>query len=161
MWLSRGLDVYLRRLVPAATAVSLLFGMTASAASLSFNSNSLTVVRTCVLTGTPNTSTTVKDAGIQQANKNTKFGTATSMSVSSSANANQRLLVQFDLSRCTPAIPVSVSISSATLRLFVTALPTACRTQDIFAVTASWNESIVTWNSQPFGQTLNNPPSAQ
>jgi hypothetical protein len=44
--------------------------------------------------------------------------------------------------------------------MYVSALPTACRTLDLFRVTATWTESAVTWNNQPFGTTLNNPPTA-
>jgi hypothetical protein len=164
MLLFRGLEMkqtsVAEKIVPPVAAIVLVFG-SASAAPLSFSSTTLTVVKTCVLTGTPSTSTAVKDAGVQQANKTTKYGTATTMAVSSSLNANQRLHVQFDLTRCSPALPASAAVWSATLRLFVTAIPATCRTQDIFAVTASWSEATVTWNSQPFGQTLNNPPSAQ
>jgi len=43
--------------------------------------------------------------------------------------------------------------------LFVTTLPGVCRTEDIFATTASWTETVITWNNQPFGTTTNNPPS--
>jgi hypothetical protein len=28
---------------------------------------------------------------------------------------------------------------------------------DIFKVTAAWTETVVTWNNEPFGSTINNP----
>src|SRR6185436_1784429 len=48
----------------------------------------------------------------------------------------------------------------ATLRNYVTVLPAACRTVDIFRVTATWTEAGLTWNNQPFGTAINNPASA-
>jgi hypothetical protein len=44
--------------------------------------------------------------------------------------------------------------------LYVSALPAACRTIDIFRVTAAWTETGITWNNQPFGSTINNPPGS-
>jgi hypothetical protein len=49
----------------------------------------------------------------------------------------------------------------ATLRLYVNNMPTACETHDIFRVTSAWTETGLTWNNQPFGTSLNNPPQAQ
>jgi hypothetical protein len=69
--------------------------------------------------------------------------------------------LRFDLTRCTPAIPGTATIKVATLRLFVTAVPGVCRTEDIFAITAPWAEGSLTWNNQPVGTATNNPPSAQ
>ena len=47
------------------------------------------------------------------------------------------------------------------LRLFMSTVPAACRTVDVFRATSAWTESGVTWNAQPFGTTLNNPPVGQ
>jgi hypothetical protein len=68
--------------------------------------------------------------------------------------------VKFDLSGCTPTISASATIRAATLRLYVSALPTVCATLDIFRVTATWTEAAITWNNEPFGATINNPATA-
>jgi hypothetical protein len=83
------------------------------------------------------------------------------MNVRSSTSANRRIYIRFDLTKCIPAVPGSATIRVSTLRLFVTTIPTACRTQDIFKVTASWTQAGITWNNQPFGTSINNPPTAQ
>ncbi|MDH3189956.1 MAG: DNRLRE domain-containing protein, partial [Acidimicrobiia bacterium] len=88
-------------------------------------------------------------------------GSATFVEVRSSANANRRTYLRFDLAACTPAIPTSATVTGSLLRLFVTAVPAACRTHDIFRVTATWTEAALTWNNQPFGTTINNPVSGQ
>jgi hypothetical protein len=72
---------------------------------------------------------------------------------------NQRTYVKFDLTACSPAIPASAIVRLATLRLYMTAVPAACRTLDLFPVTVAWTELGITWNNQPFGTTLNNPPT--
>src|SRR5438105_2776921 len=33
------------------------------------------------------------------------------------------------------------------------------RTEDVFKVTSSWTEAGITWNHQPFGTSVNNPPT--
>ena len=81
------------------------------------------------------------------------------MPVASAASANRRVYLRFDLTRCSPLIPATASVKVATLRLFVSVLPTVCRTYDIFDVAASWTETAITWNNQPFGTTINNPAS--
>ena len=140
---------------------ALVSSATGLAASLPLASKSLTSPRTCILTANPATSTAAIDSSVQQASAATNFGTATTANVTSSTTATRRLYIKFDLSRCSPAIPASASVLTANLRLFVSAIPTACRTQDIFRVTATWTETGITWTNQPFGTTLNNPPQAQ
>ena len=150
----------LRTLAWALAATSLLTATTAFAASLSVASKNLTAFRTCLVTGTPNTSTADIDTYVDQSAATTNNGAAATMSVRSSNAANQRIYIRFDLTKCSPAIPATASIKIATLRLLVSTLPTACRTEDAFRVTASWTEAGITWNNQPFGTSLNNPASA-
>jgi hypothetical protein len=85
------------------------------------------------------------------------IGTTTSADVTASVNANERIYLKFDLSACAPAVPASAIVRLATLRLYLTALPATCRTLDLFPVTATWTETLITWNNQPFGTSLNNP----
>jgi hypothetical protein len=134
-------------------AVLAASGTVAMASSLSLTSSNLTVYRTCVLSGYPNTTTYNVDAWADQNSPAANNGTTTSMNVQSlfksNKHQNQRSFVSFDLTRCSPAVPSSASVKVATLRLMVSALPAACRTQDVFRATASWTEGGITWATQP------------
>jgi hypothetical protein len=79
--------------------------------------------------------------------------------VSSGSGINQRIYLRFDLTTCSPAIPTSAIVRLAALRLYMTAAPAACRVLDLFPATSAWGETTLTWNNQPFGTTLNNPPT--
>jgi xanthosine utilization system XapX-like protein len=138
-------------------AVGVLGG---SAASLSLTSQNLTPYRTCTITATPSTTTAVTDTTARQGTANGNFGALNTVTVSSGNGVNQRTYLRFDLTVCSPAIPASAIVRLATLRLYMTAAPAACRILDLFPVTAAWVETTLTWNNQPFGTTLNNPPTA-
>src|SRR6185312_10432736 len=77
----------------------------ASAASLALTSQNLTPYRTCLISGTPTTTTAVADASVRQASATSNFGTQTTNDVASATLANRRLYVRFDLTVCAPAIP--------------------------------------------------------
>lgn len=130
------------------------------AAGLNLSSQALTPYRTCTLTATPATTMVVTDTTVRQASPTSNFGTATTLTVSSGVNVNQRTYLRFDLAACSPAIPASATVRIATLRLYVTAMSSVCRTIDLFRVTAAWTETGLTWNNQPFGTAINSPPSA-
>lgn len=148
------------RAVAAATGILLGAGVLAgSAASLSLTSQNFTPYRTCTITATPATTTAVSDTTARQGSANTNFGALTTLTVSSASGANQRIYVRFDLTTCSPTIPASATVRLATLRLYMTAVPAACRVYDLFPATASWVETTLTWNNQPFGNTINNPPT--
>jgi hypothetical protein len=152
-----------RRRTAGALILGVLIGagvVSGRAASISLTSQTLTPYRTCTLTATPATATVASDTTARQGSATTNFGTLTTLTVSSANAANQRIYLRFDLTRCTPAIPSTATVRLATLRLFVTALPAVCRTIDLFPATATWMETGLTWNNQPFGTTTNNPPSA-
>jgi len=136
-----------------------LTALTSSAASLSLTSQNFTPYLTCTVTATPATTTAVIDTTVKQGNANGNFGAVNTFTVSSGNTVNQRIYIKFDLTTCSPAIPATATVRLATLRLYVTVLPAACRTIDIFPVTASWTELAITWNTQPFGTTINNPAS--
>jgi hypothetical protein len=131
-----------------------------SAASLSLTSQNFTPYRTCTITATPAATTAVTDTTARQGTANGNFGALTTLTVSSANAANQRAYLRFDLTVCSPAIPASATVRLATLRLYMSAVPAACRVLDIFRVTAAWGETTLTWNNQPFGTTINNPPTA-
>jgi xanthosine utilization system XapX-like protein len=148
------------RVLAAGAGILLGFGVfTGSAASLSLTSQNLTPYRTCTVTATPATTTAVIDTTARQGTANGNFGAVNSLTVSSSGAANQRIYLRFDLTVCSPAIPASAIVRLATLRLYMTAASAACRVLDLFPVTAAWVETTLTWNNQPFGTTLNNPPT--
>ena len=154
----------LRRLVliVAAAGIGCVLGGSigrAAAASLNLTTQNLTPYRTCTLTATPATTTSVVDANVRQGSPTLNFGATTTMLISSSAAVNQRLYLRFDLAACAPAIPSSAVVRLATLRLYATVLPAVCRTVDLFRATAAWTEAGITWNLQPFGAAINNPAS--
>ena len=148
------------RVMAGIAGIVLGFGMLpGSAASLSLTSQNLTPYRTCTITATPATTTAVTETTARQGNANSNFGALTTLTVSSANGANQRTYLRFDLTVCTPAIPATAIVRLATLRLYMTAVPAACRVLDLFPVTATWVETTLTWNNQPFGTTINNPPT--
>lgn len=145
-----------------ATVAGVLLGvgmLSGSAASITLTSQNFTPYRTCTITATPATTTAVTDTTARQGTPTTNFGALTAFTVSSGAGVNQRTYLRFDLTTCTPAIPASATVRLATLRLYMTAAPAACRVLDIFPPTAAWGETTLTWNNQPFGTALNNPPT--
>ena len=147
-------------LAAATMAVAALVG-TADAATAPLASRALTTSRTCTLTGVSSANTVAVEAAIDQTSPGSNYGNNATMFVQSATNANRRTYVRFDLTKCVPAIPAPATITEAVLRLFMTTVPSACRTQDVFRVTASWVETTITWNNQPFGTSINNPPSIQ
>jgi hypothetical protein len=148
------------RVLAVAGGILLGVGMLpGSAASLSLTSQTFTPYRTCTITATPAATTAVADTTARQASATTNFGALTTLTVSSASAANQRAYLRFDLTVCSPAIPASATVRLATLRLYMSAVPAACRVLDLFPVTAAWVETALTWNNQPFGATINNPPT--
>ncbi len=144
----------------AAIAVGLVAGTglsSGAAASVTMTSQTFTPYRTCTVTATPVGTTTVVDTTVRQGSATTNFGATNPLTVSSGLALNQRIYLKFDLTACSPAIPASAIVRLATLRLYMTAVPAACRTMDTFKVTAAWTETVITWNNQPFGTTINNP----
>lgn len=146
----------------AVVVAGLLLGTSLSvgaAASVSLTSQAFTPYRTCTLTATPTTTAVVTDATVRQGSATSNFGAIATASVSSASGANQRIYLKFDLTSCNPALPASAIVRLATLRLYMTAVPAACRTLDLYPVAAAWTETAITWNNQPFGTTINNPPT--
>jgi hypothetical protein len=148
------------RALAAAAGILLGVGLVSGfAAALSLTSQNLTPYRTCTITATPTTTTAVTDTTARQGSATSTFGTLTTITVSSGSGVNQRIYLNFDLTVCSPAIPASATVRLATLRLYMTAVPAACRVLDLFPATAAWGETTLTWNNQPFGTSLNNPAS--
>jgi len=138
-----------------------VMGAPALAASFTVASSNLATFRTCTLTPLSGASTAGTDSWVNQNSPTTNNGTDTASSATSlSLNKNARIYLRFDLTKCGPAIPATATIDSAVLRMVPSAVATLCRTYDIFRVTASWSETTITWNNQPFGTAVNNPASA-
>jgi xanthosine utilization system XapX-like protein len=151
-----------QRVLAAVGGILLGFGvLTASAASLSLTSQNFTPYRTCTITATPATTTAVTDTTARQGTPAGNFGALNPLTVQSGSNPalNQRTYIRFDLTVCSPAIPASAIVRLATLRLYMTLAPGICRVLDLFPATAAWVETTLTWNNQPFGTSLNNPPT--
>lgn len=152
-------------MVPVGLVLAMALGVPAGmrvglAAGLPITSQALTVYRTCTLTATPTTTAVVADASVRQSSPTINYGSASTDNIATGSAANRRLYLRFDLTQCKPAIPATAIVRLATLRLYASGLPAGvCRTVDIFRVTASWTESGVTWNGQPFGTAINNPAS--
>jgi hypothetical protein len=149
-------------LARVALAAGVLLGaglLSGFAASLTLSSQNFTPYRTCTITATPATTAAVVDANARQGSATSNFGALTTMNVSSASGANQRVYVKFDLTTCSPAIPATAVVRLATLRLYMTAVPAACRVYDLFPATSTWGELTLTWNNQPFGTSINNPPT--
>ena len=165
--MTRRIRPHLRRLGVIAGSLALgsvlvTSGLRGFAATVPISSGGVVGYRTCVLTATPSSTSVVADTWVNQQNQNQNLGSSTSLSVQTrSGDRNQRVYVNFDITACDPRIPSTATVRSATLRLFLTALPSACRTYDVFRVTSAWGETSITWNTQPFGTSSNNPPTAQ
>jgi hypothetical protein len=147
-------------LLLTAVAGSALTGLTVgNAASLGVNSANLTSFYSCTLSGSSGSTTSMFDTYVDQFSATSNFGTSTTVYTQSQNNKNRRIYIKFDLTKCSPTIPSSATVVVATLKVWATVLPSTCRTNDVFAVTASWTQSGITWNNQPFGTSTNNPAS--
>jgi hypothetical protein len=136
--------------VAALVAGCLVFGSSiGAAAGLSLTPRSLTVLSapatvplsTCTLTAVTDS---YVDGDVLAAGSN--FGTAATLSVRSAALGNRRSFVRFDLTACPDF--ANARVISATMVLFATTAA-AGRTYDVHRATASWSETVVTWNAQP------------
>jgi large repetitive protein len=120
-----------------------------SAASLGVGSTSLTSWKSAATVGctSPGTRTlsASADSYADEGAPATNFGTQNQIRVRSRNNDRDiRALVRFDL----PALPAGCSVTSARLRLFATAAD-AGRTLQALRVDATWDETTVTWSTQP------------
>jgi hypothetical protein len=90
------------------------------------------------------TAQALQDTYVDQVLPLQNFGGSLSLSVRSSLNANKRTFVKFDL----PELPWGAIVSSAVLRLVPVSVPDS-RNYEISRVTGPWDESTVTWATQP------------
>jgi hypothetical protein len=116
----------------------------AYAASLGLSSNQLHVWSQTLTKGTCNqTSTTADDTYVQQAlPTSTAGGTATTLTISPVAAAQNYAFIRFNLSGC--SLPTTAGADSAVLTVRVTTA--GADTISLFPVTSSWSSSTLNWN---------------
>ena len=130
-------------------AIAIVVAMGASigvgyAASLGLGSNQLHAWRQTLTKGTCNQpSATADDTYVQQAlPTSTAGGSATTLTISPTALAQDYAFVRFDLSGC--SLPTTAGADTATLTVFVTT--NGNDTISLFPVYSSWSSSTLTWN---------------
>jgi hypothetical protein len=132
------------RLVGSILVGSLAFAGVGYAASLGLGSKQLRAWRQTLTKGTCNqTSTTADDTYVQQAlPTSTAGGTATTLTISPVAAAQDYAFIRFDLSGC--SLPTTAGADSAVLTVRVTTA--GADTISVFPVTSSWSSSTLNWN---------------
>jgi hypothetical protein len=133
----------LRFLAVVVVAVPASAGV-AYAASLGLGSKQLHAWSQSLTKGTCNqTSTTADDTYVQQAlPTSTAGGTATTLTISPVAAAQDYAFIRFNLSGC--SIPTTGGADSAVLTVRVTTA--GADTISVFPVTSSWSSSTLNWN---------------
>jgi len=116
----------------------------AYAASLGLGSNKLHAWSQTLTKGTCNqTSTTADDTYVQQAlPTSTTGGTATTLTISPVAAAQDYAFIRFNLSGC--GLPTTAGADSAALSVYVTT--SGSDTISLYPVTSSWSSATLTWN---------------
>jgi hypothetical protein len=141
----------MRRLVikPSRLAAATAAGILAStgvayAASLGLGSNKLHAWSQTLTKATCNqTSTTADDTYVQQAlPTSTSGGTATTLTISPVAAAQDYAFIRFNLSGC--SLPTTGGADSAALSVYVTS--SGSDTISLFPVYTSWSSSSLNWN---------------
>jgi uncharacterized repeat protein (TIGR01451 family) len=90
--------------------------------------------------------TAMADAWLDTGNANANNGADTSLRNDNAAGNERRSVISFDLS----SIPVSSTVLTATLQLYVTN-PQAGQTLELYRVITNWTELEVTWNDRTTG----------
>jgi hypothetical protein len=133
-----------RRLTIAIVVATVASSGVAYAASLGLSSRQLHAWRQTLTKGTCNqTSTTADDTYVQQASPtSTAGGTATTLTISPVAAAQDYAFIRFNLSGC--SLPTTAGADSAVLTVRVTTA--GADTISLFPVTSSWSSSTLNWN---------------
>jgi hypothetical protein len=137
------------RLTPLRLAAGILAGAlclagVAYGASVGLSSKQLHAWTQTLTKATCNqTSTTADDTYVQQAlPTSTVGGTATTLTISPTAGAQDYAFIRFNLSGC--SLPTTGGADSAVLS--VTVITKGNDTISVFPVTSSWSSSTLTWN---------------
>lgn len=107
------------------------------------NPDSFLRVAACATSGSVTVLVT-GDAYVKLDNVSDNTGAESQVNIRSDRDKDRRTFLQVDL----PTIPTSCTITSASLDLLVKSLK-APRTVIVDRLTASWDESTVTWTNQP------------
>jgi hypothetical protein len=138
-----------RRAVPLAVILILVSAQAGFAASLALTSAHLTAVTKTYGAQVTCTLAAAADSYVDKFSATTNFGTNTLLNVSPNSLTTERAFIRFDLTSCSPAIPIDALVRSASLRLTVATLTTATRTVELRTAMSAWTETVVTWNNQP------------
>src|SRR5947207_1418042 len=140
----RRLGITRRRLIVAVLVETICSVGAGYAASLGLGSNQLHAWSQTLTKGTCNqTSTTADDTYVQQAlPTSTAGGTATTLTISPVAGAQDYAFIRFNLSGC--SLPTTAGADSAVLTVRVTTA--GADTISLFPVTSSWSSSTLNWN---------------
>ena len=137
------------RITPSRIAAAIAVAIATSvgvgyAASLGLSSNQLHAWGQTLTKGTCNqTATTADDTYVQQAlPTSTAGGTATTLTISPVAAAQDYAFVRFNLSGC--SLPTTAGADSAVLTVNVRTA--GADTISVFPVTSSWSSSTLNWN---------------
>ena len=132
------------RLATAVSVAAVASVGVAYAASLGLASNKLHAWSQTLTKATCNqTSTTADDTYVQQAlPTSTAGGTATTLTISPVAAAQDYAFIRFNLSGC--SLPTTAGADSAVLSVFVTTA--GADTISLFPVTSSWSSATLNWN---------------
>jgi hypothetical protein len=132
------------RLAAAILIASFAFAGVGYAASLGLGSDKLYAWGQTLTKGTCNqTSSTADDTYVQQGLPNsTTGGTATTLTISPAAGAQDYGFIRFNLSGC--SLPTTAGADLATLSLYVTS--NGNDTISLYPVYSSWSSSTLAWN---------------
>jgi hypothetical protein len=132
------------RLAAAVAIGTVSFGGVAYAASLGITTHKLFAWSQTLTKGTCNqTSTTTDDTYVQQLlPTSTAGGTATTLTISPVAAAQDYAFIRFNLSGC--SLPATAGADSAVLSVYVTS--SGADTISVFPVYSSWSSSTLNWN---------------
>lgn len=148
MTLTRFASVPARRVIPVALAIAGALSGVALAASFSASAETLTV--TTIAGGVPPQSCTLSaasaDAHVDESSPTSNLGSATTLEVQSGAS-DRRGFARFELAGC--SLPQGALVTSAALKLHLSSAPPTSRTYEAHRVTASWDETAITWSDQP------------
>lgn len=138
-----------RRVTPLRLGAAIVLATSTSAgvayaASLGLASNKLFAWSQTLTKGTCNqTSATADDTYVQQAlPTSTAGGTATTLTISPIAAAQDYAFIRFNLSGC--SLPTTAGADSAVLSVYVTT--SGSDTISLFPVYSSWSSSTLSWN---------------
>jgi hypothetical protein len=142
-------NVIASRFIAVVAMMALLSPAGAHAAVLPVTSRTLTVHSKAYAAPVTCTLTALADAYVSKPQATTNFGSATTLVVDPSSITTSRVFARFDLSTCSPSVPVGAILRSAQVRLFTATVALAAASYQLRRADSAWTEAAVTWNTQP------------